>query len=157
MEGFSHYDEEGQSRMVDVSAKPPTLRRARAHALLRMTGETVARIRQLQLPKGDPLEVARIAGILAAKRTAELVPMCHPLLLSFVDVRLTVREEGVEIESEVRCTGTTGVEMEALTAASVAGLTLYDMCKAVDRGMILEGVRVVEKTGGKSGDWHLEV
>ena len=153
---FTHLDEQGRSRMVDTSGKPPTARMARARAFLRMGPGTVAAFRTDALPKGNPFEAARLAGILAAKKTAELIPLCHPLPLDHVDVRLALTEAGVEIEAEARCTGPTGVEMEALTAAAVAGLTLYDMAKAVDKGMVLEAVRLVEKTGGKSGEWKAE-
>lgn len=147
---FSHYDSQGHSRMVDVSGKATSLRIARAGAFLRMAPGTRDRIRDLKLPKGDPFEVARIAGIMAAKKTHDLIPMCHPLLLTHVDVQLSLEAEGVRIETEVRCQGSTGVEMEALTAAAVAGLTLYDMCKAVDRAMSLDTVHLIEKHGGKS-------
>jgi cyclic pyranopterin phosphate synthase len=139
--------------MVDVTGKAVTERRAVAGAFVRMATATVAALRAARLPKGDPLEAARLAGILAAKKTAELIPLCHPLGLTFADVRLAVRDDGVEIRAEARCRGETGVEMEALTAAAVAGLTLYDMCKAVDRGMVMEGVRLLEKEGGRSGRW----
>ena len=142
--------------MVDVSGKDPTARRARAAGFLRMAPATVQLVRQLQLPKGNPVEAARIAGILAAKQTHLLIPMCHPLPLSFVDVQVTLQETGWEITAEVRCLGETGVEMEALTAVTVAGLTLYDMCKAVDKTMVLENVRLIEKRGGKSGSFVRE-
>lgn len=153
---FTHLDAEGRSHMVDVGAKPATARAARAGVLVRMKPETLARVRALQLPKGDPFEAARLAGILAAKRTPELIPLCHPLALSFVDVRCAVTEAGVAIEAEVRCTGPTGVEMEALTAAAVAGLTFYDMCKAVDKGIVLDGLRLLGKSGGASGDYRAD-
>ncbi len=137
--------------MVDVSYKSPTLREAEAYAFVTMSR---AVLRALPLnPKGDPLEVARIAGIQAAKRTAELIPMCHPLPLSKVDVSCTVRPKGVEIRSLVRTTAVTGVEMEALVAASVAALTVYDMCKALDKGIEIREVRLERKSGGKSGDY----
>jgi cyclic pyranopterin phosphate synthase len=155
-ERFTHYDEQGRSRMVDVTGKPATERMARAGAFLRMGPATVAAFRGRDLPKGDPFEAARLAGILAAKKTAELIPLCHPLPLTHVEVRLELGDDGVAIEAEARCTGPTGVEMEALTAAAVAGLTLYDMAKAVDKGMVLEAVRLLEKRGGKSGDWKAE-
>ena len=118
-----------------------------------MQRATVASIKRLKSPKGNPLEVARIAGITAAKRTSELIPLCHPLALTHVDVRAKLCQNGIEITSEATVTGPTGVEMEALVGAAVAALTIYDMCKAVDRGMRIEGVRLIEKRGGKSGDW----
>lgn len=148
---FSHYDADGSSHMVDVTGKPATHRMARAAGFLRMLPETAEAVRKLELPKGNPFEVARVAGILAAKETGRLIPLCHPLALTFVDVQLTLTAGGVEIRSEVRCKGETGVEMEALTAAAVAGLTLYDMCKAVDKSMVLEQIRLLEKQGGQSG------
>ncbi len=151
---FTHWDAEGRSRMVDMGAKPATARAAKAGVLVRMRPETLAKVRELQLPKGDPFEVARVAGILAAKRTPELIPLCHPLALSHVDVRIAVTAAGVAIEAEARCTGPTGVEMEALTAAAVAALTFYDMCKAVDKSIVIDGLRLLEKSGGASGDFR---
>jgi cyclic pyranopterin phosphate synthase len=142
--------------MVDITAKEATVRRARAAGFLRLDPDVLRRLREHTLPKGEPLEVARIAGIMAAKRTAELIPLCHPLALTFVDVSLEVTAGGIEIRSEVRCRQGTGVEMEALTAVSVAGLTLYDMCKALDRTMVLENVRLLEKEGGRSGVYPRE-
>lgn len=139
--------------MVDVGAKDVTDRRAVARATVRMNPETVAAVRAGDAPKGDVIGTARIAGIQAAKRTAELVPLCHPLALSFIDVRIAVGDHGLEIESEARTTGRTGVEMEALTAASVAALTAYDMVKGIERGVVIESVRLIEKTGGKE-DWR---
>jgi cyclic pyranopterin phosphate synthase len=141
---FSHLDESGAVRMVDVGAKPVSRRRAVAHATVRMRAETAARLREL--PKGDALATAQLAGIMAAKRTSELIPLCHPLPLSNVQVTLTVREDTVEIESVAETTAQTGVEMEALVAASVAALTVYDMAKAVDKGMTVTDVTLVEKT-----------
>jgi len=138
--------------MVDVSAKPETVRFARASALVRMNTRTRQAVRKN--PKGNPLEVARVAGIAAAKRTAELIPMCHPLLLTHVDVQAEFSPEGVRIESLVRTTGPTGVEMEALTAAAVAALTVYDMCKALDHGIEITEIRLLEKAGGKSGHYQ---
>jgi cyclic pyranopterin monophosphate synthase len=146
---LTHYDPGGRARMVDVSTKPETVRKAVAEAVVRMRAKTLRAIRQN--PKGDPLEIARIAGIGAAKKTAELIPLCHTLLLTHVDVDARVMRDGIRITSEVRSTGATGVEMEALTAAAVAGLTIYDMCKAVDRGIEIGGLRLLEKSGGKSG------
>lgn len=144
--------------MVDVGTKPDTPREAIACGEVRMRPETLRLIREGDLPKGDVLGTARIAGIMAAKRTAELIPLCHPLLLTYVGVDFTLDEEAgrVMITATVRCHGQTGVEMEALTAVSVAALTIYDMAKAVDRGMIIGGIRLVEKRGGKSGEWRSE-
>jgi cyclic pyranopterin phosphate synthase len=144
MGGLSHVDESGGVRMVDVGGKPLSRRRAVAAAVLRMAPETAAQLRHL--PKGDALITAQIAGVLAAKRTAELIPLCHPLPLSRIDVALELGDNSVEVTATVETTAQTGVEMEALTAASVAALTVYDMAKAVDKGMVLESVRLVEKT-----------
>jgi cyclic pyranopterin monophosphate synthase len=152
--GLSHYDSAGNVRMVDVSAKPETARVARAHAFVRMLPATVRAIRRLKNPKGNPLEVARIAGIAAAKRTAELIPLCHPLALTHVDVASKLCQNGIEITSRVATTGPTGVEMEALVAAGVAALTIYDMCKALEKGMEIGELYLVEKTGGKSGEYR---
>jgi cyclic pyranopterin phosphate synthase len=152
MSEFTHYNSEGGAVMVDVSPKIPTERYAKAYAFVKMEKSTVKAIENKLLPKGDIFEVARIAGIIAAKKTSELIPMCHPLLLTYVNVRITVnkKKSGVEIESEVKLSGKTGVEMEALTAVSVAALTIYDMCKAVDKNMIIGECRLLEKKGGKS-------
>ena len=139
--------------MVDTSAKEATVRRALASARVLMSPATVEAVRARRTPKGDPIETARIAGIMAAKRTAELIPLCHPLPLTHVDVRAELIDEGVRIEAEAATTAQTGVEMEALTAAAVAALTVYDMCKAVERGITITDVRLEEKTGGKSGAW----
>ena len=144
MPDLSHVDETGALRMVDVGGKPVSRRRAVAAARVRMATETARRLREL--PKGDALAAAQLAGIMAAKRTSELIPLCHPLPLSVVDVRLEVGEDAVEIEAAAETTAQTGVEMEALVAATVAALTVYDMAKAVDSGMVLESVRLVEKT-----------
>ena len=149
---LSHYDRAGRIRMVDVSPKPGTLRQAVAQALVRMSPRALRAAKQS--PKGDPLEIARIAGIAAAKRTAELIPLCHPLLLSHIDVRADFCKNGVAISSTVRSTGPTGVEMEALTAVAIAALTVYDMCKALDRGIEITGLRLLEKSGGKSGTYR---
>ncbi|OGO43265.1 MAG: molybdenum cofactor biosynthesis protein C [Chloroflexi bacterium RBG_16_57_9] len=153
--GLSHLDEAGHARMVDVGGKPDTERVAVARATIVMQPKTLALIQQGGLPKGDVLAVARVAGIMAAKRTHELIPMCHPLLLTQVAVDFTPDEahHAIEITGTVKTTGKTGVEMEALTAVSVAALTIYDMAKAVDRGMRIQEVRLVEKHGGKSGDY----
>jgi cyclic pyranopterin monophosphate synthase len=144
MPDLSHVDETGAVRMVDVGGKPVSRRRAVAAARVRMATETARRLREL--PKGDALAAAQLAGIMAAKRTSELIPLCHPLPLSLVDVRLEVGEDAVEIEATAETTAQTGVEMEALVAATVAALTVYDMAKAVDPGMVVESVRLIEKT-----------
>jgi cyclic pyranopterin phosphate synthase len=149
---LSHYDQAGRIRMVDVSSKPDTVREAVASVRVKMSAAALRATRHN--PKGDPLEIARIAGISAAKRTAELVPLCHPLFLSHVDVQANFCKNGVEISSIVRSTGPTGVEMEALTAAAVAALTVYDMCKAADRGMEISELRLLKKSGGKSGTYR---
>jgi cyclic pyranopterin phosphate synthase len=141
---LSHLDEEGGVRMVDVGSKPLSRRRATARASVRMASETARRLREL--PKGDALATAQLAGIMAAKRTSDLIPLCHPLPLSHVSVELEVRDDSVEIAATAETTAQTGVEMEALTAASVAALTIYDMAKAIDKDMSIEGVRLVEKT-----------
>lgn len=151
--GFTHFDQAGNAAMVDVSDKAVTARTATARARVVMAAATLAMIRDGSAKKGDVLGVARLAGIMGAKRTAELIPLCHPLPISAVKVDLEVAGDGVEIVATVRTTGQTGVEMEALTAASVAALTVYDMCKAVDRGMRIEGLRVTHKDGGKSGEF----
>ena len=148
-----HLNERGDARMVDVSAKEVSARSATAAGLVRLSPEAVAALRSDSLPKGDALAVARIAGIQAAKKTPDLVMLCHPLALSGVDVGLSVVDEGVQIEATVRTTDRTGVEMEALTAVSVASLTLVDMVKAVDKHARITDVRVVAKSGGRSGDW----
>ncbi len=148
---LSHYDARGRARMVDVSAKTPTRREARASAFVLMSPEVLAALPRN--PKGDPLEIARFAGISAAKRTAELIPMCHPIPLSHVDVRAELCENGVAVASRVTTTAPTGVEMEALVAASVAALTVYDMCKALDKGIEIREVVLQQKSGGKSGDY----
>jgi cyclic pyranopterin phosphate synthase len=153
MSELSHVDEEGRVAMVDTGGKPRTARRARASVRVLMSEETVAALRAGRTPKGDPIETARIAGIMGAKRTAELIPLCHPLPLTHVDVRAEVRDEGVYIEAEASTNAQTGVEMEALTAAAVAALTVYDMCKAVEKGITVTDLRLEEKTGGKSGTW----
>jgi cyclic pyranopterin phosphate synthase len=148
---LSHYDGTGHARMVDVSAKVSTKREAEASAFVAMKPAVLAALPDN--PKGDPLEVARIAGIMAAKRTAELIPMCHPLLLAHIDVNVRLCENGVAITSKVTTTAETGVEMEALVAASVAALTVYDMCKAADKGIEIREIVLERKSGGKSGDY----
>ncbi len=150
---LTHFDAAGQAVMVDVSAKPATVRTATARARVVMRAETLAVVAAGTAKKGDVLGTARLAGIMAAKRTADLIPLCHPLAISGVTVELEAGSEAVEITATVRTTGPTGVEMEALTAASVAALTVYDMCKAMDRGMRIEDLRVVHKAGGKSGEF----
>lgn len=151
MSDLSHYDESGRASMVDVSAKTETRRTARAHAFVRMGRNVLDRLHEN--PKGNPLEVARFAGIMAAKRTSDLIPMCHPLPLSHADVEATVETTGVRIVATATTTAQTGVEMEALTAATVAALTVYDMTKALDKGIEIQDVYLLSKTGGKSGDW----
>ena len=155
MSGFTHFDATGNAVMVDVSAKPVTDRTATAKARVVMRPETLAMIVAGSAKKGDVLGVARLAGIMAAKRTSDLIPLCHPLPIAAVTVDLTpdLAASAVDIEATVRTTGQTGVEMEALTAASITALTVYDMCKAVDRGMRIEAIRVVHKAGGKSGEF----
>ena len=155
-ETFSHLDSTGSAQMVDVSHKAETPRTARAEGHVSMTAETRRLVREQALPKGDVFTVARVAAILAAKRTGDLVPMCHPLPLTGVDVDLLLTETGVQITVTVSCAGRTGVEMEALTAVTVAALTVYDMCKSADKGMVISGVRLLLKTGGKSGDWRAD-
>ena len=156
MSEFSHLDGQGRARMVDVGDKSPGRREATAEGCLRMQAATLARLRAGDLPKGDVLAAARIAGILAAKRTWELVPLCHPLALDAVAVEFEAVDAppGIWCRARVACRGATGVEMEALTAVQVALLTVYDMCKALDRGMVMEGIRLLEKRGGRSGDWR---
>ena len=149
---LSHYDDAGHASMVDVSAKPPTVREAEAQAFVAMSREVIAALPRN--PKGDPLEVARIAGITAAKRTSELIPMCHAIPLSKIEVEAEVQRNGVAIRTFVRTTAVTGVEMEALVAASVAALTVYDMCKALDKSIEIREVMLTRKSGGKSGDYR---
>ena len=139
--------------MVDVGAKAVTNRTAEASGFVKMSPATVAAIRERRTPKGDPLETARLAGIMAAKRTAELIPLCHSLALSHADVRITLTDDGARIDTTASTSAQTGVEMEALTAATVAALTLYDMCKAIDREMTITDIRLERKTGGRSGEW----
>jgi cyclic pyranopterin phosphate synthase len=149
---LSHYDHSGRARMVDVSGKPSTKREAEASAFVAIKPEVLAGLPNN--PKGDPLEVARIAGIMAAKRTAELIPMCHPLALSLIDVDLRLCENGVAITSKVATTAETGVEMEAMVAASVSALTVYDMCKGADKGIEIREIVLERKSGGKSGEYR---
>jgi cyclic pyranopterin monophosphate synthase len=156
MSDLTHLDGEGKARMVDVGGKPVTGRRAVAHAVVRMAPETAAAVAAGDAPKGDVLGTARIAGIQAAKRTGELIPLCHPLALDHVDVdaRVDVEAGTVTLTAEVRVTARTGVEMEAMTAAAVAALTVYDMVKGLERGVTVEDVRLISKSGGRSGDWQ---
>jgi cyclic pyranopterin monophosphate synthase len=149
---LSHYDGAGRARMVDVSGKIPTRREAEASAFVELSPAVLAALPHN--PKGDPLEVARIAGIMAAKRTAELIPLCHPLPLTLVDVDLRLCENGVAITSKVTTTAETGVEMEALVAASVSALTVYDMCKGADKGIVIREIALERKSGGKSGEYR---
>ncbi len=152
MAKLTHYKEKtGEVAMVDVTAKPATARTAVAHGFVRIAPAAVAKVRRLETPKGNPLEVARIAGIAAAKRTAEWIPLCHPLRLTHIDVTARLCQNGVELTSRVTATAPTGVEMEALVAVAAAALTVYDMCKALDKGMGITDIYLVEKLGGKSG------
>jgi cyclic pyranopterin monophosphate synthase len=153
---LTHLDNSGAARMVDVSAKSLTVRVAVAEGRIQMSVAAAVAIRDGAAAKGDVVAVARIAGIMAAKRTAELIPLCHPLPLTGVALDLTVEENSVVAVATARTTHVTGVEMEAMTAVSVALLTIYDMVKSIDKGMVIEGVRLVSKTGGKSGDWHAD-
>ena len=154
MAKLSHYGEKGEVRMVDVSAKAVTTRSASAEAFVKMKPRVVDAVRRLKNPKGNPLEVARIAGIGAAKRTSEWIPLCHPLPLTHIDVTARLCKNGVEVRSAVTTVAPTGVEMEALVAVAAAALTVYDMCKALDKGMEITDIVLVEKTGGKSGDYR---
>lgn len=153
MTQLSHVDDEGRVRMVDTGNKEITSRRAVASARVLMSRETVLALREHRTPKGDPLEAARLAGIMGAKRTADLIPLCHPLPLTHVDIRANLEETGVSLEAEVSTNAQTGVEMEALTAVSIAALTIYDMCKALEKGMVISDVRLESKIGGKSGNY----
>lgn len=158
MPEFSHFNDQGRARMVDVTEKAPTFRRAAAAGEIQVSKETLDAIREGKLKKGDVLAVAQVAGIQAAKHCWELIPMCHPVPLTGVDIRFSLAEEPcrVEILAEVSCTGPTGVEMEALTAASAAALTIYDMCKALQKDMRIEHIRLLAKSGGRSGDFRAE-
>jgi len=151
---LSHVDAEGRIVMVDVGAKAVTTRLAEASARVLMSPETVAAIRERRTPKGDPLETARLAGIMAAKRTSDLIPLCHSLALTHVDIQITLVDDGAELTGTASTSAQTGVEMEALTAVSVAALTLYDMCKAIDRAMTITDIRLERKSGGRSGEWR---
>jgi cyclic pyranopterin phosphate synthase len=151
---LSHLDAEGRIRMVDVGAKAVTERRAEASGFVMMSPATISAIRERRTPKGDPLETARLAGIMAAKRTSDLIPLCHSLPLSHADVQIALGDDGAQIRATASTSAQTGVEMEALTAVSVAALTLYDMCKAIDREMTITSVRLERKSGGRSGEWR---
>lgn len=153
MTKLTHLDESGAARMVDVGAKPATARRAVASGRITMSAASLAAIRAGNAPKGDVLSAARIAGIMAAKRTGELIPLCHPLALDAVTIDFAFEDASIRATATASLTGKTGVEMEAMTAVSVALLTIYDMAKAIDKGMVIEGVRLTAKSGGKSGDW----
>jgi cyclic pyranopterin phosphate synthase len=154
MSKLTHLDSEGAAHMVDVGAKPATARRAVASGRISMSAEALAAIRAGNAPKGDVLGTARIAGIMAAKRTGDLIPLCHPLGLEAVSVDFDYEETAIRATATASLTGRTGVEMEAMTAATIALLTIYDMAKAIDKGMVIEDIRLIAKTGGKSGDWH---
>lgn len=156
MSKLTHLDESGAAHMVDVGGKADTQRMARAGGVIRMSAEALAAIKAGDAPKGDVLSAARIAGIMAAKKTAELIPLCHPLALTSVEVAFDYVEGGIAVSATASLTGKTGVEMEAMTAASVALLTIYDMAKALDKGMVIDGIRLLEKRGGKSGHWLAE-
>ncbi|MBO9517387.1 MAG: cyclic pyranopterin monophosphate synthase MoaC [Porphyrobacter sp.] len=156
MNKLTHLDSQGQARMVDVGGKPETARSATAAGRIRMSGDALSAIRDGSGPKGDVLAAARIAGIMAAKKTGDLIPLCHPLALDAVTVDFTFEGDGIRVTTQASLTGKTGVEMEAMTAASIALLTIYDMAKAIDKGMVIEEVRLLEKTGGKSGTWRAE-
>lgn len=151
---LTHFNEYGRARMVEVSDKDDTVRMAEAKSFVRMKKETIEAISGNNIKKGDVFSVAQVAGIMGAKKTSDFIPMCHPLMLSGVDLDFQLMEDGVEITATVKTIGKTGVEMEALSAVSIAGLTIYDMCKAIDKEMILENTRLVKKQGGKSGDFY---
>lgn len=153
---LTHFNEQGRARMVDVSGKAVTYRTARAAGRVWMNPDTLEKVRAGRMAKGDVLAVAQVAGIMAAKRTWELIPMCHPLPLTSIDISFTFQDNALDIQAQVKCSGETGVEMEALTAVSAAALTVYDMCKAVQRDMVIDQIRLMEKTGGKSGVFRRE-
>ena len=154
MTRLTHLDDTGAARMVDVGGKAPTARSATATGVIRMSAAALAAVREGSGPKGDVLAAARIAGIMAAKRTGDLIPLCHPLALDAVTLDFSFESNGIAVTAQVSLTGRTGVEMEAMTAVSIALLTIYDMAKALDKSMVIEGIRLVEKTGGKSGPWR---
>lgn len=151
---FTHFNEQGHAKMVDVTDKSVTHRTASAAGTIYMNPETIAAVRSGGITKGDVLSVAQVAGIMAAKRTSEIIPMCHPLMLSGIDIRFAVNQNSIDIFSEVRCHGETGVEMEALTAVSAAALTIYDMCKALQKDMTISNIRLLKKTGGVRGNYE---
>ena len=157
MQKLSHFDEQGKIKMVDVSAKETTSRRAVASAKVLMNAETIETLRNQTNPKGNPFEIARIAGIMAAKKTSELIPLCHQINLSKADVRAEITDFGVFLEAEAKTNSQTGVEMEALTAVSVAALTIFDMCKAVQKDIVITEIQVESKSGGKSGDFRRKI
>lgn len=159
MAKFTHFNEEGRARMVDVSAKETTSRVAVARGEIKMKPATLAMIKEQKMAKGDVLAVAQVAGIMGAKKTADIIPMCHPLMLSAVDISFNINEaeSKIEIQATVKNSGQTGVEMEALTAVSIAALTIYDMCKAVEKDMVISDIYLVKKSGGKSGDYVREI
>ncbi len=156
MKKLSHIDKKGKANMVDVGHKPEQLRIAKASGFIKLSNEAIQLIKENNISKGDVLTVAEIAGIQAAKRTSDLIPLCHPLQITKIDVKATLEKNGVKIISEVKCIGQTGIEMEALTAISVALLTIYDMCKAVDRGMVIGEIKLEKKSGGQSGEFTRE-
>ena len=151
---FTHFNEQGHAKMVDVTDKGVTHRTASAAGTIYMNPETIAAVRSGGITKGDVLSVAQVAGIMAAKRTSEIIPMCHPLMLSGIDIRFAVNQNSIDIFSEIRCHGETGVEMEALTAVSAAALTIYDMCKALQKDMTISNIRLLKKTGGVRGNYE---
>lgn len=150
---FTHFNEEGRARMVEVGGKEDTKRLAKAYGRIRMKKETIALIKEGLIEKGDVLSVAQVAGIMASKRTSDLIPMCHNIFLTGTNIKFNILEDAIEIKAEVKTVGKTGVEMEALTAVSIATLTIYDMCKAVDKDMVIEEIKLMEKHGGKSGSY----
>ena len=153
---FTHFNEEGRAHMVEVGGKEDTKRVAKAYGRIRMKKETIALIKEGLIEKGDVLSVAQVAGIMASKRTSDLIPMCHNIFLTGTNIKFNILEDAIEIKAEVKTVGKTGVEMEALTAVSLAALTIYDMCKAVDKGMVIEEIKLMEKYGGKSGTYIRE-
>ena len=153
MDDFTHINAQGRARMVDVSDKNITDRTAKAYGVVYMNAETIEMIKSGGIKKGDVLSVAQVGGIMAAKRTSEIIPMCHPVMTTGIDINFMINEKSLEIESTVKCKGETGVEMEALTAVNIALLTIYDMCKAVQKDIVIGEIKLLEKTGGKSGDY----
>lgn len=153
MEDFTHINSQGRARMADVSEKDITMREAKAYGIVYMSENTVDMIKSGGVKKGDVLSVAQVGGIMAAKRTSEIIPMCHPVITTGIDINFNINKDSIEIYSTVKCKGETGVEMEALTAVSAAALTIYDMCKALQRDMVIGEIKLLEKSGGKSGDY----